>query len=206
MVIKEHQIASLEKRYRATLINSLAGFRQVVLVATGNAQGKTNLAVFNSLIHLGADPGYYGLMSRPDGADRHTLKNIRETGSYSCNYLGAAYMAQAHQTSARYPSDISEFDACGFTPRYETGIHAPFVGESTLQFALSLEEEVLIKQTQTILLIGKIVLLQVPDDLIENDGYVSLHKAGLVLCSGLDAYHTAGAPTRFPYAKPDRQV
>jgi flavin reductase (DIM6/NTAB) family NADH-FMN oxidoreductase RutF len=203
MIIQEHQIATLEKRYRASMINSLAGFRQVVLVATRNGQGKTNLAVFNSLIHLGADPGYYGLMSRPDGDDRHTLKNIRETGSYTCNYISSAYMAQAHQTSARYPADQSEFDACRFTPHYETGIHAPFVGESEVRIGLSFEEEILIKQTQTILLIGKIVFLNLPDSIVENDGYVSLQKAGLILCSGLDAYHTASAPMRFPYAKLD---
>jgi hypothetical protein len=110
-------------------------------------------------------------------------------------------MAQAHQTSARYPADQSEFDACRFTPQYETGIHAPFVGESEVRIGLSFEEEILIKQTQTILLIGKIVFLNLPDSIVENDGYVSLQKAGLILCSGLDAYHTASAPMRFPYAK-----
>ena len=50
MILKKDDIEQLEKRYRTSFINSLAGFRQAVLVGTKSKDGQTNLAIFNSLI------------------------------------------------------------------------------------------------------------------------------------------------------------
>ena len=46
-------IMALELRHRAAFINSLGGFKSVVLVGTKNKDGQTNLAIFNSLFHIG---------------------------------------------------------------------------------------------------------------------------------------------------------
>jgi len=76
MRIDKTEIEQLEQRYRTAFINSLAGFRQAVLIGTRSVDEKTNLAIFNSLIHLGANPALFGLMSRPDSVQRDTLQNI----------------------------------------------------------------------------------------------------------------------------------
>jgi flavin reductase (DIM6/NTAB) family NADH-FMN oxidoreductase RutF len=83
MIIRKQEIEQLEKRYRTTFINSLAGFRQAVLVGTKSLDGSTNLAIFNSLIHLGASPALFGLISRPDTVQRDTLQNIIKTKEYT---------------------------------------------------------------------------------------------------------------------------
>ena len=70
MIIDKKEIEQLEQRYRTAFINSLAGFRQAVLVGTKSVDGNTNLAIFNSLIHLGANPALFGLMSRPGSVQR----------------------------------------------------------------------------------------------------------------------------------------
>jgi flavin reductase (DIM6/NTAB) family NADH-FMN oxidoreductase RutF len=64
-------------------MNSLAGFRQAVLIGTRSVDEKTNLAIFNSLIHLGPNPALFGLMSRPDSVQRDILQNILETKEYT---------------------------------------------------------------------------------------------------------------------------
>lgn len=66
MRITKSEIEQMEQHYRTTLINSLAGFRQAVLVGTKSIEGVCNLAIFNSLIDLGANPVVYGLINRPD--------------------------------------------------------------------------------------------------------------------------------------------
>jgi flavin reductase (DIM6/NTAB) family NADH-FMN oxidoreductase RutF len=72
MILTKENIEQLEQRYRTAFINSLAGFRQAVLVGTKSKDGNSNLAIFNSLMHLGAQPALYG-----SSADRIALKEIR---------------------------------------------------------------------------------------------------------------------------------
>lgn len=47
MRIDKSEIEQLEQRYRTAFINSLAGFRQAVLIGSRSVDEKTNLAIFN---------------------------------------------------------------------------------------------------------------------------------------------------------------
>lgn len=194
----------MEQRHRATFINSLGGFKSLVLVGTANEVGETNLAAFSSLFHIGANPPLCGLIVRPDdGAERHTLSNIEKTGFYTVNHVMADFYKKAHQTSARYPKNVSEFVATGLTSYYIDSFHAPFVAESQVKFALELREKHPLSINGTILLIGEIKHIFVPEDAIQSDGFVDIEKAGTVTCSGLDSYHTTQRLARLTYAKPD---
>lgn len=195
-------IELLDKRYRTTFINSLAGFRQAVLVGTRSAGGQENLAIFNSLIHIGAHPALFGLISRPDSVQRDTLQNIQETGAYTLNYVRAEHYQAAHQTSARYAKEVSEFEQVGFTPMYIDGCPAPFVEGAVVQIAMQLEETMPIPINGTTLIIGSITRVILPDALVEADGYINLSAANVLISQGLDAYATANMIGRLPYAKP----
>ena len=111
--LSQKNILESEKLFCTKLINSLAGIRQVALIGTKSKDGQENVAIFNSLIHLGAHPPLFGFISRPHSVERDTLENIKETGSYTLNYLDKKWMKEAHQTSARYPKEQSEFEATG---------------------------------------------------------------------------------------------
>ncbi|GAA4318298.1 flavin reductase family protein [Flaviaesturariibacter amylovorans] len=202
MILNLSDIQALEQRYRTAFVNSLAGFRQAVLVGTCSTGGATNLAIFNSLIHLGAAPALFGLISRPDTVPRDTLRNIRETGTYTLNYVPAALAARAHQTSARYSPKQSEFSEAGFTEQYHEGCAAPFVAEAVVQVALQLEQIIDIPLNGTVLIIGGVRQVRVPDALVGADGFVDLAAADVLMSCGLDAYFTAKPLARFPYALP----
>ncbi len=195
-------ILAMEQRYRAAFINSLGGFKSGVLVGTVNKEGNTNLAIFNSLFHLGANPALCGLIIRPDSVARHTYENILETGSYTINHINEDIYKQAHQTSARYDREVSEFDATGLTLQYEQGVMAPFVKESHVQFALEFAEKHELQINGTILVIGKIVKVMLPDECIGADGFIDIERAGTITVSGLDSYHTTQRLSRLSYAKP----
>ncbi len=195
-------ILAMEQRYRAAFINSLGGFKSGVLVGTVNKEGNTNLAIFNSLFHLGANPALCGLIIRPDSVARHTYENILETGSYTINHINEDIYKQAHQSSARYDREVSEFDATGLTLQYEQGVMAPFVKESHVQFALEFAEKHELQINGTILVIGKIVKVMLPDECIGADGFIDIERAGTITVSGLDSYHTTQRLSRLSYAKP----
>ncbi|MEP6627262.1 MAG: flavin reductase [Ginsengibacter sp.] len=202
MILEKDDIEQLEKRYRTAFINSLAGFRQALLVGTKSVDGHTNLAIFNSLIHLGANPAIFGLLSRPDSVQRDTLQNILETKEYTLNYIQSAQYQKAHQTSARYEKGISEFEQVGFNESYRPHVYAPFVQDSVVKIAMKFEEIIPIPLNGTILIIGSIMHVDISDSLVGTDGYVALSEADILISQGLDAYFVSKSIGRLPYAKP----
>jgi len=202
MIFKKDDIEQFEQRYRTAFVNSLAGFRQAVLIGTKSVDGDTNLAIFNSLIHLGANPALFGLINRPDSVERHTLQNIIDTKEYTLNYVGAVYYKKAHQTSARYAKVISEFDEVGFKEIYHPFCKAPFVEEAIVKIAMKLEDIIPIPLNGTVLIIGSIVQVEMDASMIGPDGFVELSEAEILISQGLDAYFVSKKLGRLPYAKP----
>ena len=202
MILNDKDIIDLEQRYRTAFINSLAGFRQAVLVGTKSVNGDTNLAIFNSLIHLGANPALLGLISRPDTVNRDTLQNILDTKEYTLNYIQAAHYEKAHQTSARYAKGVSEFEKAGFKELYHPSCKAPFVEDAVVKIAMKFEQSIDIPLNGTILIIGSIMQVEIADSLVGPDGFVSLSEAEILISQGLDAYFVSKAVGRLPYAKP----
>lgn len=206
MKLSKQEIEELETRYKVSLINSLAGYRQAVLIGTKSEEGYTNLAIFNSLIHLGANPPLYGLISRPDTVRRDTLNNILKTKSYTLNYVSSEYVEKAHQVSAKYEEDVSEFEKVGFTEEYIGNSKAPFVKEAVIKIQMELKDKVDIEINGTILLIGSIESIQLNDELVDKDGFVELYKEKVLACSGLDAYFQPEFIGRLDYARPDQAL
>lgn len=202
MIVNKAAISEFEQRYRTAFVNSLAGFRQAVLVGTKSADGKSNLAIFNSLIHLGANPALFGLMSRPDSVQRDTLQNILDTKEYTLNYIQAAEYEKAHQTSARYEKGVSEFEKVGFEEYYEPGFRAPFVKNAIVKIAMKYEQSITIELNGTILIIGSVIQVEIDDSLVGTDGYIALADAEVLISQGLDAYFVPKSIGRLPYAKP----
>ena len=204
MQLRGADIEALERRRRAALINSVTGFKPANLVGTADRDGRSNLAIMSSVVHLGSHPPLLALVLRPDGVPRHTLDNIRATGAYSINHVHREMVPAAHQTAARYDRDISEFAATGLTERWIAGIAAPLVDEACVRMALELREETALAINGTHLLIGEIVYLEFPDVAQRPDGALDPAVAGTVALSGLDSYHVAQPPRRMAYAKPDQ--
>ena len=166
-------LMALEQRYRAAFINSLGGFKSVVLLGTKNNDGQTNLAIFNSLFHIGANPPLCGLIVRPDSVERHTFENIMQTGFYTVNHIKPDFYENAHQTSARYPREVSEFDATQLSTEYKGNFFAPFVAQSAVQMGLSLQQKIDLTINGTILLIGKIEFVSVPESCVASNSETS---------------------------------
>jgi flavin reductase (DIM6/NTAB) family NADH-FMN oxidoreductase RutF len=202
MQLNQQDLTGLDKEFRRAFINSLAGFRQAVLVGTISDKGQSNLAIFNSLIHLGANPALFGLINRPDSVQRDTLQNIQNSGCYTLNYVAGSDYQKAHQTSARYPVGVSEFEQVGFEEVYHDGFAAPFVAGAIVQIAMKFEERIDIKRNGTVMIVGSIQNVRVDKSLVEPDGFVNLSTAGVLVSQGLDAYFTTSPLGRLPYAKP----
>lgn len=204
MHLHRDDLARLESRYRAALVNSLTGFKSANLVGTADAQGQTNLAIMSSAVHLGSHPPLIALVIRPDPVERHTLSNLLASGCYTLNHVRAAWLEAAHQTAARYPREQSEFAATGLSEGWWPDFPAPFVSEATIRMGLRLREHQELAINRTHLVIGEVTHLELPEDCLREDGSLDLESAGSIALSGLDSYHATRRLRRMAYAKPDR--
>lgn len=195
---------ALPKRTRTNLINSLSGFKSANLVGTRSRQGQENLCIVGSCFHLGADPALMGMIIRPHSVDRHTLEYLQDTGFYTINHVHQDIIGPAHQTSARYSREISEFAATGLTADYQHEFPAPFVKEARIRLGMKVVETQDLAVNGTVLVIGAIEHVLLPTGLMAEDGYVDVEQAGTVTLSGLDSYHATRRLGRWRYAKPDQ--
>ena len=186
-------------------MNSLSGFKPVSLIATVNKNQQPNLAIFSNIVHLGADPALIGFINRPREAAPHTIRNIEDTGFYTINHILPSFVDKAHQTSAKYPDGVSEFEAVGLTAEYKDGFSAPYVGESHVQMALSLSE-IITLSNGTFLVIGALEHAYVNEKAVAGDGFIELSKEHSVVSLGLDGYYQTTPLDRYAYAKPDQTL
>lgn len=199
-------ILNLEKDFRSNFVNSLNGFKSINLIGTISNQKQSNLAIFNSVIHVGANPPLLGLLMRPPSVKRDTLTNIRETGYFTINHVTEEIYVRAHQTAAKYDSQKSEFEAVFLTTEFSENFPAPYVKESVVKVGLKLMEEHTIESNKTIFIIGQVMEAIVPTHCILKDGLIDLNLAGTITGSGLDSYHSVRKISRLSYAKPGKDI
>ncbi|MDP5157592.1 MAG: flavin reductase family protein [Flaviramulus sp.] len=198
----EEAIQNLEHIYKINLINCCSGYKSANLIGTKSANGIENVAVFSSVTHIGSSPAMLGFFLRPNTVIRNTYENLKETGFYTINHIHKSILEDAHHTSAKYDSSISEFDVTNLISEYINDFYAPFVKDTPIKMAMQFVEEYDIKANNTILVIGKIIGLYINDELIENDGFVNLPKAEIAAINGLDGYSIPENKIRFGYQRP----
>lgn len=193
-------------RYRAQLINGLSGFKSANLIGTQDDQKRLNLAIVSSVFHLGSHPPLMGFIIRPDSVRRDTIENLRKNPSFTINHVNEDIYKKAHQTSARYSKEQSEFEHCDLTPEFIDDFNAPFVKESKIKMGLKMLREEKIPENETILIIAEIEKIIVPKDCLNSDGSLHLEKAQTIAVSGLDHYHQTTSLSRLSYAKVDKKL
>ena len=196
------EIAELNNRYRNNLINSISGYKSANLIGTISKTGTTNLAVFNSIVHLGSNPALLGFILRPTTVPRHSFSNMKENGVFTVNHIAKNQIEAAHHSSAKYPEEISEFDQTELNPVYKNDFAAPFVEGAPVQIACRYVNDYLIEENETRLVVGAIEGVYIDDKMILDDGWVQLDLGEVVTINGLDGYALPQLIERFPYARP----
>ena len=202
MKITKNQIEQFDKVKRLNLVNSITGFKPANLIGSISDAGIPNLTVISSVLHLSSSPAMIGFMQRPTTVPRHTYKNIKENGAFTINHVHTGILPQAHYTSAKFPEEISEFDASGLHEEYVDDFKAPFVKESRIKIGLTFREEYHIQASNTILVVGQVEMIIVPDEILADKGQIKLEDAATAVISGLNNYYETSFLDSFPYARP----
>ncbi len=202
MKLTKEAISNLDRVTRLKIINAVTGVKPANLIGTVTKEGKTNVAIFSSVVHLGSNPPLLGFVMRPQGdVPRNTYENIINTGVYTINHIHPEFVERAHYTSAKFDAAISEFDRCHLKEEYVTGFKAPFVKESTFKMGLKFKQELKIEANNTSLIIGEIEHLIIPDAAIDSNNNINLEKSNTIGISGLNSYYSLHKISDHPYAR-----
>ena len=195
--------AKWEKSYRRNFFNSIGGYKSINLIGTRASNGRANLGLFFSVTHLGSTPPLVGVIFRSPTVPRHTLENIYETGFFTINSVQRNYIEEAHQASAKYPENLSEFQEVGLRESYHANFLAPYVERSRIKMGLSFVEKHEILANGTVLVVGEVVECWVDGDALGTDGFVDHSEIGNVAVNGLDTYYSTAKIAKMPYARPE---
>jgi flavin reductase (DIM6/NTAB) family NADH-FMN oxidoreductase RutF len=201
MIYTKEKLEELDRITRLKIINSVTGIKPGNLIGTISNTGETNVAVFSSIVHLGSNPALLGFISRPQTADvGHTYRNIQENQEYTINHIHPEFVKNAHYTSAKFDKDISEFARCGLTEEYTADFKAPFVKESSFKMGMRFKEAIDIKLNGTMLVIGEIEHLIIPETAFTDDD-IDLEQTNGVGISGLNSYYELKKIASYPYVR-----
>jgi flavin reductase (DIM6/NTAB) family NADH-FMN oxidoreductase RutF len=154
--------------------------RPIAWVSTVNGKGQTNLAPFSFFNGVCSNPPslLFCPVNHPDGREKDTLKNVRETKQFVVNIASEDLAKAMNQTSGNYPSDISEFKEAGLTPAKSAVVKPPRVLESPINIECELIQVVTVGPGgpgSGSVVIGKIVYMHIFEEAYK-DGKILIDK------------------------------
>ena len=195
-------IDKMSKIFRLNLINSITGYKSANLIGTKTDDKINNVAVFSSVTHLGSDPPLIGFITRPENGNRNTYNNILKNKLFTINHIVKNQIISAHQSSAKYPKNVSEFNKTDLKAEFKNNFDAPFVKDSPVQIGCSFVNKYFIKENKTTLMIGQVEMLFINKKLLIEDGFVQQDREDIITVNGLDGYALPKLIKRIPYARP----
>ena len=201
MNFTKEDIEKLDRKYRINLINSISGIKPANLIGTRSNDGFDNLAIFSSVVHLGADPALMGCISRPQSPSlKDTYSNIKETGAYTINSVSSDFTKKAHYTSAKLDKTESEFERMNIQSEFIDHFPAPFVKNSRIKIGLKYHSDIVLPN-DCLLIIGEIVFLSIDENDINELGQIDFEQIDGTGISGLNSYYELKKIDTYPYVR-----
>jgi len=184
------------------LLISMIVPRPIAFVSTRALDGSLNLAPFSFFNGVSSYPPIISVAigAKAGGQPKDTLRNIRETGEFVVNMVTENIGQAMHQASAEYPYGTSEFEQVGLTPVPSVKIATPRVAESPVSLECTLMQEIPIAESNTSLIIGRVVWYHANDDII-SDLTIDIEDYPIIGRLGGRAYCTIGSTFTMPRAE-----
>jgi len=196
-------------RFHHLLLGSVAP-RPIAFASTVDGKGNRNLAPFSFFNAFGINPPTLIFSPSRRGRDnttKHTYENIKEVPQVVINVVTHAMVEQVSLASGEFAKGVDEFEKAGFTP-VPSELVKPFrVAESPVQFECEVSNTI---ETGTgggagNLIVCKILLVHVKEDILNAEGNIDQEKIDLVGRLGGDYYCRTTGCALFTVAKPGQK-
>lgn len=160
--------------------------RPIAFVTTLSKEGVVNLAPFSYFNGVSSSPPIIMIAvgSRREGK-KDTWRNIEDTGEFVVNVVVPELMGAVIIGAQNHPPDVSELELAKLTPRPSKKVKVPRLAESPINLECVLYR--LVEVEGTALILGRVVLYQVRDELLK-DGQVDPHRLTFVGRLGAEYY------------------
>ena len=121
----EFDFARLTERERYKLLIGAVVPRPIAWVTTVDQEGRVNAAPFSFFNCLSADPAILalGVEYRPDGRQKDTGRNVRDTLAFTVNIVSGDLMEAMNVCAVPFDADVDELAVAGLTTR--PGVRVP---------------------------------------------------------------------------------
>jgi flavin reductase (DIM6/NTAB) family NADH-FMN oxidoreductase RutF len=156
--------------------------RPIGWISTVSLDGVHNLAPYSQFQNLTFDPPYvmFAANQNSTGKRKDTVTNTEQTGEFVYNMATYDLREAVNRSAAPVAPDVDEFELAGLTKAASIVVKPCRVAESPVQFecryhqTLRLPGNGLMGTTDVI--IGKVVLVHIKDDVIGPDGRLDIPR------------------------------
>jgi flavin reductase (DIM6/NTAB) family NADH-FMN oxidoreductase RutF len=173
----EFDPAVTDKRQIYRLLTGSVVPRPIGWASTVSAKGITNLAPFSFFTVVCVIPPMVSLTiaRNPDGTDKHTLKNARETGEFCVNVVTQPVWKEMVDTANAIPEEDCEFEKTGMTPIPCVRIKPPRVKQVPIHLECKLHQIIELGPNRHPLVIGEVIYFHV-DPACMTGNYIDMKK------------------------------
>jgi len=145
--------------------------RPIGWIGSRGGDGSINLAPY-SFFNAVADKPKLVMFS--SSGHKHSQRNARETGVFTCNFVSRNLAEKMNLSSAALPYGTTEFEFAGLTPKQAELIDAPYVAEAFAVLECKVTEIIEPKTlsgepTENVLVFGQVVGIHI-DEAVVRDG------------------------------------
>lgn len=150
--------------------NALITPRPIGWISTRNAEGQNNLApysFFNGVAYVPPQVMFANTGTKPDQSNgKDSLSNIRETGVFCVNLVGAAQSDAMNISSETLPREVDEFEAAGLDMAECDTIACPRVAIAPAALECRMTQIVKIEGDVNYVVFGEVTGIHMRDDCI----------------------------------------
>jgi flavin reductase (DIM6/NTAB) family NADH-FMN oxidoreductase RutF len=152
--------------------------RPIGWIGSKGRDGSLNLAPYSFFNAVSDKPK---LVMFSSSGHKHSQRNARETGVFTCNFVSRNLVEKMNLSSAALPYGASEFDFAGLTPKQAELIDAPYVAEAFAVLECKVTEIIEPKTlsgetTENVFVFGQVVGIRI-DEAIVRDGRLDMALA-----------------------------
>ena len=151
----------------------------VTFISTISKDGVRNIAPYSCIMPV-LRP--LDLICLASARKRDTLVNIRQTREFVVNMVGADFADKVIPTAKISPPEADEFELAGLKEKPSHKIQAPGIAGAYAWMECELFKEY--TEPNYILVVGKVLRLEVADDVLSPDGGLNVHKARPLMMTG----------------------
>lgn len=156
-----------EQAYR--LITGIVVPRPIAWVSTRSSGGVVNLAPFSAFTFVSPKPPMLAIsVGRKAGIYKDTAHNILSTEEFVVHIADSTLMTAVHESSAEFPSDVSEVEQLGLATLDSERVRPPRIARAPVAMECRFRQCIEFGDTRSRLIVGEVLLFHIRDDLLQN--------------------------------------